>query len=229
MPDIVLIAHGSPDPRHAEGVERLVDAVRDRVRAGRAVGACYLDHHGPSPSELASELSRAAVAVPVLLTPAYHARMDIPQAVQQLAASGSDVRLVATLGPDPRLLDACEELLAMGGVSPDPDTSVIVFVAGSSDTAAVETVSETIAQSPRTNWGPWRVAALDGGAQVEDVAAELRQQNGSIVAVSFMVAEGVLRDRMVARCDSLGIQMVAGALSATSVLADLVVTRANGV
>ena len=28
MPDIVLIAHGSPDPRHREGLETLAEAVR---------------------------------------------------------------------------------------------------------------------------------------------------------------------------------------------------------
>ena len=36
MPDIVLIAHGSPDPRHREGLETLAEAVRARVRPGRA-------------------------------------------------------------------------------------------------------------------------------------------------------------------------------------------------
>ena len=66
MPDIVLIAHGSPDPRHREGLETLAEAVRARVRPGRAVGVCYLDHHAPSPADLAVELGGSAVAVPIL-------------------------------------------------------------------------------------------------------------------------------------------------------------------
>ena len=129
MPDIVLIAHGSPDPRHADDVERLADAVRNRVRAGRAVGACYLDHHEPTPDHLAVELTGRAVAVPLLLTPAYHAKVDVPQAVMRLRAGGADVRLTPPLGRDERLLDACEELLASAGIAPDPDTAVVVFVA----------------------------------------------------------------------------------------------------
>lgn len=226
MPDIVLIAHGSPDPRHAVDVERLADAVRDRARAGRAVGACYLDHHAPSPDQLAAELERPAVAVPLLLTPAFHARVDIPAAVSRLRASGADVRLAPPLGPDDRLLDACEELLTAAGIAPDPGTAVAVFAAGSSDTAAVASIGETIERSPRRGWGHWAVAALDGGDQIEDVVARLRLDAERVVAVSFMVAEGILRDRMVERCALLGVEMVPGALVQTSTLADLVIARA---
>lgn len=222
-----MIAHGSPDPRHREGVERLVDAVRDRVRPGRGVGACYLDHHGPSPSELAGELGRSAVAVPVLLTPAYHARVDVPAAVRALAAAGADVQLRPPLGPDVRLLDACEELLAAAGVVPDPDTAVVLFVAGASDTGAVATVGETIETSPRTGWGRWAVAALEGGEAVENVVSRLQGVADRVVAVPFMIAEGMLRDRMVLRCDALAVPMVAGSLSQTAALADLVIARAG--
>lgn len=225
MPDIVLIAHGSPDPRHADDVERLADAVRNRVRAGRAVGACYLDHHEPTPDHLAVELTGRAVAVPLLLTPAYHAKVDVPQAVMRLRAGGADVRLTPPLGRDERLLDACEELLASAGIAPDPDTAVVVFAAGSSDSAAVATVGETINRFPRFAWGSWDVAALDGGQSVEQVVAGLRETSEQVVAVSFMVAEGILRDRMVERCRALGVDMVPGALARTSALADLVFAR----
>ena len=225
MPDIVLIAHGSPDPRHARDVEALTDAVRARVRAGRAVGACYLDHHEPSADALAAELSRSAVVVPLLLTPAYHSRVDVPQAVERLRGGGADVRLAPTLGPDGRLLDACGELLAADGHGPDPDTAVAVFVAGSSDSAAVATVAETIDAAPRGGWGTWDVAALDGGEEIEDVVARLQRGHERVVAVSFMVAAGILRDRMEERCTALGVRMVPGALAQTSALADLVVAR----
>ncbi|WP_231979274.1 sirohydrochlorin chelatase [Tessaracoccus coleopterorum] len=228
MPDIVLIAHGSPDPRHARDVEALTDAVRSRVRAGRAVGTCYLDHHEPSADTLALELSGRAVAVPLLLTPAYHSRVDVPQAVERLRVGGADVRLAPTLGPDQRLLDACIELLAADGQQADPDTAVVLFAAGSSDSAAVATVSETIDSAPRQGWGTWDVAALDGGQAVEDVVARLQRGHERVLAVSFMVAEGILRDRMDDRCASLGVRMVPGALARTSVLADLVVARTLG-
>lgn len=225
MPDIVLIAHGSPDPRHAADVEWLADALRNRVRAGRCVGACYLDHHEPSPDTLALELTRRAVAVPLLVTPAYHSRVDVPLAVERLRSGGGDVRVTPPLGPDERLLDACSELLAASGVAADPETAVVLFAAGSSDSAAVATVGETIARFPRTGWGPWEVAALDGGERIEEVVARLRPTVERVVAVSFMVAEGILRDRMVQRCAAVGVEMVPGALARTNAMVDLVLAR----
>lgn len=227
MPDIVLIAHGSPDPRHAQGIEVLAAKVRARVRAGRAVGACYLDHHAPSPDDVARELTRAAVAVPVLLTQAYHARVDIPRAVDQLGALGASVRLSIPLGPDPRLVHGCAEILAAAGHAPRRSTGVVVFAAGSSDRAAVSAVRDLVARHRPIGWGPWRVAALDGGSQVEDVARELATEVDEVLVVSYMVAEGVLRDRMRERCDALGVRLVPGVLADTNALADLVVTRAS--
>ena len=228
MPDIVLIAHGSPDPRHAQDVESLAHAVRSRVRAGRAVGVCYLDHHEPSAQHIAGELSGSAIAVPLLLTPAYHARVDVPKAVATLRSRGAEVRLTPTLGPDDRLLDASVELLASGGYRPDPDTAVVLFAAGSSNRSAAATVSQTVARSPRTDWATWQVASLDGGEPVEEVLARVRGQARRVVAVSFMIASGILRDRMEQRCADLGVVMVPGALAQTSTLADLIVARTLG-
>lgn len=228
MTDIVLIAHGSPDPRHARDVERLAEAVRERTGPGGRVHTCYLDHHEPSPDTVASRLTGRAVAVPVLLTPAYHAKVDIPEAVGRLRAGRGQVRVTPALGPDELLLDACDELLAAAGVGPDQDTAVVLFAAGSSDSAAVATVGETIADFPRHGWGAWEVAALDGGRAVEEVVGALRGRFSRIVAVSFMVAEGILRDRMHRRCAAVGVELIPGALAHTDALAALVVTRVSG-
>lgn len=86
-------------------------------------------------------------------------------------------------------------------------------------------MGETINRFPRFAWGSWDVAALDGGQSVEQVVAGLRETSEQVVAVSFMVAEGILRDRMVERCRALGVDMVPGALARTSALADLVIAR----
>ena len=58
------------------------------------------------------------------------------------------------------------------------------------------------------------------------MVARLRLDAERVVAVRFMVAEGILRDRMVERCALLGVEMVPGALAQTSTLADLVIARA---
>lgn len=191
------------------------------------VRACYLDHHSPLPPEMAPDLGDAVV-VPILLTAAYHARVDVPHAVRELGAHGASIRLAGSLSPDTRLLDACEELLATAGEVPEDAAAVVVFVAGSSDSAAVTALRDGVETNPRPGWGPWRLAALDGGEAVEEVVAQLRREGFTrVIAVSFMVAGGVLRDRMACRCEAVGVRMVPGALADTSAFADLVVARAR--
>jgi sirohydrochlorin ferrochelatase len=225
--DIVLLAHGSPDPRHAQGVETLATHVRE-LAPHRTVHTAYLDHHGPSATEAGADLGDHVVVVPVLVTPAYHAKVDVPAAVDALtAASGAEVSLAAPLGPHELLLQAAEELLAAEGIEPDPTTAVLLYAAGSSDSEAVATVGHTLDEHPRQGWGPWGVAALDGGSTLEQVLRRLPDEVERTVAVSFMVAEGILRDRMAQQCGRAGVSMVPGALGHTSAAAQLVLERAD--
>ena len=225
--DIVLLAHGSPDPRHAQGVEVLATHVRE-LAPHRTVHTAYLDHHGPSATEAGADLGDHVVVVPVLVTPAYHAKVDVPAAVNELAAaSGAAVSLASPLGPHELLLDAVEELLAAEGIRREPTTAVLLYAAGSSDSAAVATVSQTIAEHPREGWGPWGVAALDGGSTLDQVLRRLPDEVERTVAVSFMVAEGILRDRMAQQCGRAGVSMIPGALAHTSAAAQLVLERAD--
>jgi sirohydrochlorin ferrochelatase len=204
--DIVLLAHGSPDPRHAQGVEALALRVRE-LAPHRPVHTAYLDHHPPSPKDAGANLGAHAVVVPVLLTPAFHAKVDVPHAVNDLTqASGSRVLLAAPLGPHELLLDAAEELLAAEGILPEPTTAVLLYAAGSSDSDAVATVGRTIAEHPREGWGPWGVAALEGGSTIEQLLRRLPDEVDRTVVVSFMVA---------------------GALAQTSAVAQLVLERAD--
>jgi len=98
------VAHGSADPRAA---------LQTRALA-RAVGgeAAFLDHAGPRLAEVLAG-HRSAVVVPLLLTSAYHGRVDIPAA---LAGLDTEVALADVLGPvggvvPPELLDALVERL----------------------------------------------------------------------------------------------------------------------
>ncbi|WP_270889378.1 sirohydrochlorin chelatase [Pedococcus sp. 5OH_020] len=228
-PDIVLLAHGSPDPRHARGVQALAGRVQSLV-PHRPVHTAYLDHHAPSPTETAAVLGDRAVVVPVLLTPAFHAKVDVPEAVGvMLRRSGAEVALAASLGPHELLLDGVDELLAAAGLAPNRHTAVVLYAAGSSDSEAVATVARTVAQHPRQGWGAWGVAALDGGATLDQVLRTLPDEVERTVAVSFMVAEGVLRDRMAQECGRAGVRMVPGALAHTEAVARLVLRRADSV
>ena len=83
-------------------------------------------------------------------------------------------------------------------------------------------------EQPFAGWGPWAVAALAGGDDVGTVVERLRAEGvDGVLVVTYMVAEGVLRDRMADRAQAVGAQVVPGTLGATDALAALVVRRAR--
>ena len=100
-PAVVLVAHGSRDPRAAEATEALARAVR-REHPSWEVHAAYLDHAGPRPLDVLAGLpGRRAVVVPLLLTKAYHGRVDVPAVVTAAADLPVEVALADVLGPTP--------------------------------------------------------------------------------------------------------------------------------
>ena len=153
-PSIVLLAHGSPDPRHAKGVEAVAEQVRQRWPG--QVHAAYLDHHPPSAPDVAARLD-GGVLVPLLLTTAYHVKHDVPAAAAAMNAAGPGVfPVAAALGPDRLLFAAAEELVARAGLEPDPRTGVVLFAGGSSDRDAITAIGDAAAAGPR------RLGTLDG-------------------------------------------------------------------
>ena len=220
-PSLVLLAHGSPDPRHAKGVEKVAEQVRRRWPG--QVHAAYLDHHPPSATDVADRLT-GGVVVPLLLTAAYHVKTDVPEAAAAMDAVGrGSYGIAGALGPDPALFAAADELLARGGYQPDPHTGVVVFAGGSSDRAAISAIGAAIQERPA-----WAVAALAGGDEIGEVADRLRAGGAErVLVVTYMVAEGVLRDRMVTHAEKAGAEVVPGTLGETDAFADLVVRRAR--
>lgn len=227
---LVLLAHGSPDPRHAGAVTRVADRVARRWPGG--VHTAYLDHHPPSPTDVATTL-RGGVVVPLLLTHAYHVRVDIPQAAAAMSAVGRGGYAVAgALGPDELLFRSCEALLGAAGHGPDERSGVVLFAGGSSDRGAIAAIGAAAGSRSGRGWGPWVVAALAGGDPVGVVVERLRGAAGGegverVLVVSYMVADGVLRDRMVEQAAAAGATMVPGTLGDTEELAELVVRRAE--
>ena len=103
-PALVLVAHGSRDPRAADATRALTRAVA-AARPGAVVRESYLDHAGPRPDEVLHALESAghprAVLVPLLLTAAYHGRIDVPEVVRTARADGlrMPVAISEVIGP----------------------------------------------------------------------------------------------------------------------------------
>jgi sirohydrochlorin ferrochelatase len=104
-PAVVLVAHGSRDPRAAAATEALAWAVR-HAHPGWRVHATYLDHAGPRPLDVLSSLPAGsrAVLVPLLLTAAYHGRVDVPAVLEAAAGLPIQATLADVLGPLPASL-----------------------------------------------------------------------------------------------------------------------------
>ncbi|MQS11712.1 sirohydrochlorin chelatase [Streptomyces kaniharaensis] len=226
MPALLLIAHGSRDPRHAATVAALVDGVRAR-RPGLEIATAYLDHCAPRIPQVVARLD-GAVAVPLLLNRAFHAKHDIPAA---LRAAGAALPVADVLGPSPLLLAALDRRLAEAGLdvaSPTvrARTGVVLAAAGSSDPAADAATRAVAAEWRRTRgWAAVEVAYAAGtGPRVPDALAALRATGARRTAVApYLLAPGRLPDRITEAAAAA--DLVADVLGPAPELAALLLTR----
>ncbi|MDN3355159.1 sirohydrochlorin chelatase [Actinomadura sp. DC4] len=226
---LVAVAHGSRDPRAAATVEDLLDLVRRR--SGLRVVTSYLDHAAPTPAQafgaLTGEEITSAVVLPLLLTAAYHSKTDIPGALADARRAHPRLRLRygATLGPHPLMTAALERRLAEAGVTPDPDTAVVLAAAGSSDPAANATIS-----AMARRWRGWRRVVPAYASAARPTPAEavraLRAAGAPRVAVaSYFLAPGYFADKVREESLAAGAVAVSPALGAAPELAEIITER----
>ncbi|MET8625542.1 sirohydrochlorin chelatase [Kitasatospora sp. NPDC004669] len=229
MPALLLIAHGSRDPRHAATVAALVRQVRAQ-RPGLEVATAYLDHCAPRIPQVVGRLDDA-VAVPLLLNRAFHAKHDVPAA---LRAAGAGLPVADVLGPSPLLRAALDRRLAEAGLDVRSEavrarTGVVLAAAGSSDPAADAATRAVAAEWQRSRgWAAVEVAyASASGPRVPDALAALRAAGAAHTAVApYLIAPGLLPDRIAAA--STGADTVAGPLGPAPELAALLLERYDG-
>lgn len=212
----VLLSHGSPDPRHAETLARLCERVTGPLReAGRGeTHLVHIEHDHPTPRDLGTRLRGEVTIVPMLITPAHHARVDVPDAARALAAGGARVRVAPALGGDPLLLDAVDERLAAAGH--DPADPTVLVAGGSSSGQAGESLRRLLAAHPRPGWLSMTLHAPRAGAAI-----------GRTV-VPATLAAGVLHDKVETLAHESGAPFVAGGLADTDAVMRLVLARALG-
>ncbi|GGS52378.1 sirohydrochlorin chelatase [Planobispora rosea] len=226
---LVAVAHGSRDPRAATTVEELLDEVR-RARPDIPVRAAYLDHSAPTLAGALSGLAEAAV-LPLLLTEAYHSRVDIPGALAEVTARQPRLRVRrgTTLGPHPLLTAALERRLTEAGVPVgDPGTAVVLFSAGSSVRRANATVAAIAADwAGRRGW--WSVSAAYASAAEPTPEQEVRRllEAGAprVVVSPYLLAPGYFADRTRERTLAAGAEIVADVLGAAPEVASVLLER----
>ncbi len=218
--DLILAAHGT---RRPGGVAMIGDlAARVSGLLDRRVQVAFVDVLGPSPSEVLSQAAaggRPAVVVPAFLSRGYHVRTDLPAHV---AASGHPhVTLAPALGPSGEIARIVADQLAKSGWR--LGDSVILAAAGTTDRRAradlhvtATTLSAMVGTRVRLGF------AATGDPSVADAVAAARRGGARrVVVASYLLADGLLQQRLLAS----GADVVSQPLGTHPGLARLVANR----
>lgn len=135
-PALVLVGHGSRDPRALRTVLALMERVRE-LRPGLPVRLGHIELNEPLlPDTLAALGDAPAVLVPLLLSRGYHVKRDIPE---MAAAAPARTRVAGPLGPHPLLVETLYDRLLEAGWHTGADAAsrrssgVVLAAAGSRD------------------------------------------------------------------------------------------------
>src|SRR5256714_6116710 len=237
---LVLVAHGSRDPRAARSTWALARAV-GAARPGTRVETAFLDFEVPglvaALRREADRGQRAATVVPLLLTAAYHGRVDVPGEIEKASALGLSIGLAPVLGPvagarsDAVALDLVVRALRrrLDEVDTGPVDGLVLAAAGRPAHSALVTVGPVARALAEAAGVP--VVAGDASRDRRDTAEAVRavRARGAVrVAVaSYFLAPGLLYDRAVDAALAAGALMAAAPLGDAPEIAELVLARAN--
>lgn len=228
----MLVAHGSRDPRAAEATVALAGAV-GRAYPDWEVHPSYLDHAGPRPLDVLAGLAfrghSRAVLVPLLLTAAYHGRVDVPAVVTAARSAGLPLSVDVTdvLGPVSDLLVAALiRRLPEAGLD-----AVVLGAAGTRDAAARGTVEDVAAALGKRLGVPCAVGYASAAAPTPgEAVAALRAAGASRVGMAaYFLAPGLLYDVAAESARTAGAVAVSDPLRDAPELVRLVGSRVDDV
>ena len=199
---LIGLAHGSRDPRAAVAIDALMRAVAE-LRPGLSTASAFLDLSEPNLTDVVGSLSAdRAVVVPLLFAQAFHARVDVPEAVAAAAtAGGVPLETSEILGLGPAVLSALQRAAVAAGVV---DTQEILLLAvGTSDDVANAGVHDLAERWAALRSAPVRAVFATAAPRVADVLAEARDTVPAVV--SLFLAPGLLLDGVIRRADPLGV------------------------
>jgi len=221
---VVLVAHGSRDPRAAAATEALARAVR-RARPGWDVRATYLDHAGPRPLEVLAALpGRRAVVVPLLLTKAYHGRVDVPAVLSEAAGLPVSVTLAEVLGAAPAVIEGLVRRLPA-----ERFDAVVLAAAGTRDAAARKTIEGAARALSARLSVPCAVSYASAAPPLPGAAVDLLRASGArrIGVAAYFLAPGRLYDLAARSALEAGAVAVAEPLADTPEIVRLVASRVD--
>jgi sirohydrochlorin ferrochelatase len=187
-------------------------AARLTGRSGRTVDAAFLDHDEPRLDRAVAGLTDDHVSVlPLLLSRAFHARVDVPQAVAMLPRA---VDLLDPLGHPAEVLD---------GLLRRSSSPVLVVAAGTGVAEERDAFADAVAAASARTGVPARPAFVTGPGP--SVPAELEARPGATV-LAWLLAPGRLLDTLHGHARTAGAEVLAPeGLLAAGVLDDALLSR----
>lgn len=239
-PALLILGHGSRDPRGAREFHELVDLVRRR-NPSLSVEGGFIELARPPISEcverLAESGARNVAAVPLMLLAAGHAKDDIPATLvrEKMGHPEMSFSYGRALGIRPELLELMDERVAAVVSNEEKEnTAVLVVGRGSSDPDANSDLSKIarlfyegrpypIVEGAYVSMTPPNVA--DGLERCRRLGAK------RIVVFSYFLFTGVLEERIRQQSEAFaaahpGIEVrYAGYFGPDDKIADLVIER----
>jgi sirohydrochlorin ferrochelatase len=233
-PALVALAHGSRDPRSAATIKALVDEVK-AIRPDLTIERAFLDLSRPSFDTVVDRLVRKGheeiVVVPLLLTQAFHAKVDVPQAIKEAAERhpGLKITTSAILGLESFFLEILDIRMreALKAARVRELDALVLAGAGSSDPVA----NQAVARLARL-WGtrhklPVTAAFASAAPPTTGEAVRAFRSEGRrhIAVASLFLAPGLLPDRAKELALEAGAVAVSDPLGAHPELARVVLAR----
>lgn len=201
---LVGLAHGSRHPDVTTSISRLMEATQELSGGAVSTVAAYLDLTDPDLMTVARDLAargvRRAVIVPLLFTQAFHATVDVPEAVKAAAAaSGLELQVAPILGTGPDVQTVVHASIAAAGIA--DSAPILLFSVGSSDEAANDAVADLARRVGEDRETP---AAAAFGTRPPRPSTLLADLGADAAIVPLFVSSGLLLDPLISESADQG-------------------------
>jgi sirohydrochlorin ferrochelatase len=233
-PSLILLGYGSHDPRVAQVSHEIRKGLL-KIRPELDIHVAFLDHCAPSGLQVINKLAARGVTevvfVPLLLSDAFHARVEVPTMIAQISAAHPDLRLTASrpIGPEAQLLSIIDRRLREAlRVKRVAELDGLVFAAaGSTDIRSNALVARRARQWSTHHRLPCVTAFATGsGPTAAEAMRTLRAQGRRHIAVgSWFLAPGLLYTRQAELAVEAGAIAVSEPMGGEPEIAEVALTR----
>ena len=233
-PSLILLGYGSADPRVAKVSHQIRTGLLE-IRPELDIHVAFLDHCAPNAVQVVGKLVKSrvdeVVVVPMLLSDAFHASVEVPAVIAQINAAYPGVRVTASrpIGPEAQLLSVIDRRLrdALRARRVSELDGLVFAAAGSADVRSNAIVARRARQWATHHRLPCVSAFATGSGPTAAAAVRtLRGQGRRHIAVgSWFLAPGLLYTRQAELALEAGAVAVSEPMGGEPEIAEVALTR----